>query len=208
MRSEMGANEGLRSEGLRGARRERLLDIAAGLVLEEGLDAVRPGRIAERVGCTRPLVYQYFRSREEILLRLAEDFYREFDPHWDAIVERIFEPGWIPGERGDLSEAGSEAQVGARSLAGLAVRVRAVRSASPGGGLEELKSTYERRWSRTLEVQGVEATRAALVLESLFAGALEVGMRVRDRTVESRGAWAELLWLFRSLLASAPRQHS
>ena len=197
-----------RSEGSRAARRQQLLDVAAELVLREGLDSVRPTRIAESVGCTRPLVYQYFRSREELLLCLAEDFYDETDRHWDIIVQRTFDPSQTPGSCRDLIEDVLDARVFARTLAGLTVRVCAARSAGLGPGLAELKSRYEARWNRSLGARGLPPDRVDLALEGFFAGALEVGTRVRERSVGALGALDDLFWLFRSLVVGTQPRHS
>ena len=202
------STEVLRTGGSRPSRRQQLLDVAAELVLREGLDSVRPTRIAESVGRTRPLVYQYFRSREELLLCLAAEFYNEIDRHWDILVQRTFDPAQTLGSCRDLIEEASDARVFGRTLAGLTVRVCAARSALLGPGLTELKSQYEARWKRSLGARGLSPDRVDLALEGLFAGALEVGMRVRERSVGASDALEDLSWLLRSLVVGTNPRHS
>ena len=62
-------------------RRRQLLEIASHLTITEGLHAVRIPRIAELAGCTRTLVYRYFKTREEILAALVSTFDEEFESH-------------------------------------------------------------------------------------------------------------------------------
>lgn len=51
----------------RAARREALLDVAAGLVGSGQLDAVTMESVAEASGVSRALVYRHFANRAELL---------------------------------------------------------------------------------------------------------------------------------------------
>ncbi|MFC9995166.1 TetR/AcrR family transcriptional regulator [Nocardia sp. NPDC127526] len=53
-------------------RREQLLDAALNLVVENGFAAVSIAAVAERSGVTRPVVYDLFGSRDEVLTELIE----------------------------------------------------------------------------------------------------------------------------------------
>lgn len=53
------------------ARREQLLDAALELVGEGGFDAVRMQAVARRAGVTRPVVYECFGGRQELLAALV-----------------------------------------------------------------------------------------------------------------------------------------
>ena len=58
------------------ATRERILEAAAELISEEGIDEVRIARVANRAGVSTSLVHHYFSTREELLtdaLMLAFD---------------------------------------------------------------------------------------------------------------------------------------
>lgn len=52
------------------ARREQILDEAARLVLDEGLQAVSMERLARDVGISKGLVYNYFPTRDALLAEL------------------------------------------------------------------------------------------------------------------------------------------
>lgn len=60
-------------------RVERILDAAAGLVLDAGLDAVTTRAVAEGAGVPVASLYQYFADRDEILLALVERDVAEMD---------------------------------------------------------------------------------------------------------------------------------
>ncbi|MFX0580926.1 TetR/AcrR family transcriptional regulator [Nocardia nepalensis] len=53
-------------------RREQLLDAALAIVAEEGFTSVSIAAVAERGGVTRPVVYDSFGSRDELLEELIE----------------------------------------------------------------------------------------------------------------------------------------
>jgi AcrR family transcriptional regulator len=52
-------------------RSRQILDAGRELLLERGWDGFSMEEIAERVGCSRPLVYKHFSCKEEVLLALA-----------------------------------------------------------------------------------------------------------------------------------------
>jgi AcrR family transcriptional regulator len=66
----------------RDARREGLLDAAAGLVAAGDVEAVSMEAVAERAGVSRPLVYKHFANRTELLEAL---YARESDALHRAI---------------------------------------------------------------------------------------------------------------------------
>ena len=55
-----------------GARRERILEAATRVFAEQGYERASFGAIAELAGITRPVVYDHFRSKEELHLVLLE----------------------------------------------------------------------------------------------------------------------------------------
>ncbi|MFC9660132.1 TetR/AcrR family transcriptional regulator [Nocardia sp. NPDC127606] len=57
------------------ARREQLLDTALTLVREQGTDGLTLATLAEAAGVSRPIVYDHFGTRPELLLAL----YRQLD---------------------------------------------------------------------------------------------------------------------------------
>ncbi|MFC5746414.1 TetR/AcrR family transcriptional regulator [Actinomadura rugatobispora] len=60
-----------------------LLDAARSLVAEEGLEALSLAALARRVGLSRPGLYEYFRSRDDLVAAIVE----EELPRWAALVE-------------------------------------------------------------------------------------------------------------------------
>lgn len=58
-------------------RRAQLLEVARSLIREEGTDELTLGRVAERAGVTKPLVYGHFGDRAGLLAEL----HREFEAH-------------------------------------------------------------------------------------------------------------------------------
>jgi AcrR family transcriptional regulator len=57
------------------ARRDHLIEIAEGIIRKEGLHAASMKRLASAAGISETQVYNYFRSREKLLIELAR---REF----------------------------------------------------------------------------------------------------------------------------------
>jgi len=55
-------------------RRRQFVEIAARLIAQEGISAVGPARVASEAGCTRPLVYRYFPSVDDLLAAVADEF--------------------------------------------------------------------------------------------------------------------------------------
>ncbi|MBY9068158.1 TetR/AcrR family transcriptional regulator [Hyphomonas sp. WL0036] len=61
----------------RDQRRTQLLVAAAGIVRDEGTDALTLARVAERAGVTKPIAYEHFETRTGLLRAL----YHHFDAH-------------------------------------------------------------------------------------------------------------------------------
>ncbi len=67
----------------RADRQQQLLTEAWRLVREEGTDALTLGRLAERAGVTKPVVYDHFGTRAGLLAAL----YRDFDQRQDLVLQ-------------------------------------------------------------------------------------------------------------------------
>ncbi|QNA84689.1 TetR/AcrR family transcriptional regulator [Sphingomonas sp. So64.6b] len=67
----------------RGDRYRQLLDVAWQLVSDEGTEALTLGRLAERAGVTKPVVYDHFGIRSALLVAL----YRDFDERQAALMD-------------------------------------------------------------------------------------------------------------------------
>ncbi len=60
-----------------------LLDAARALVAEEGIEALSLASLARRVGLSRPSLYEYFRSKDDLVAAIVE----EELPRWASLVE-------------------------------------------------------------------------------------------------------------------------
>jgi AcrR family transcriptional regulator len=59
--------------------RARLRELALQLFAEQGYEKTSLREIAERLGVTKAALYYYFRSKEDIVRSLVEDYYAELD---------------------------------------------------------------------------------------------------------------------------------
>ena len=70
----------------REARRDQLLDTAMAIVREDGTDSLTLGRLAERAGVSKPVAYDHFATRDELMIAL----YRRIDERQvAALVEAL-----------------------------------------------------------------------------------------------------------------------
>ncbi|MDB1113048.1 TetR/AcrR family transcriptional regulator [Pseudomonas extremaustralis] len=117
-------------------RLRQLLDVAWQLVREEGTEALTLGRLAERAGVTKPVVYDHFITRAGLLAALYEDF--------DARQDQVFTEA-IEASRAtlaDRAEVIATSYVDCVLLQGREIPgVMAALSSSPE--LEALKREYE-----------------------------------------------------------------
>jgi AcrR family transcriptional regulator len=70
----------------RANRLRALLDAGRDLVTEGGPDALTLAALARRVGLSRPSLYEYFRSREELVAAIVIDELPEWTRHLDRAV--------------------------------------------------------------------------------------------------------------------------
>lgn len=64
-------------------RHVQLIETAKRLVREEGTDALTLGRLAERAGVTKPVVYDHFETRNDLLAAL----YRDYDQRQTSMMD-------------------------------------------------------------------------------------------------------------------------
>ena len=76
------------------ARRERLLDAAAQIVLEHGVTAVTMEAVALLNGVNRAMAYRYFKSRDGLLSELLD---REYDRQTEQITAKVDVAGDLEG---------------------------------------------------------------------------------------------------------------
>ena len=72
----------------------RILDAAAAIVDEQGVDAATTRTIADRAGVAYPSLYRFFADRDEILDRLLERHLTDIDARAEA-AERTWDSGSI-----------------------------------------------------------------------------------------------------------------
>jgi AcrR family transcriptional regulator len=62
-----------------GDTRARIQQVALELFAEQGYEATSLREIAERLGVTKAALYYHFKSKEDIVLGITEDYFAEFD---------------------------------------------------------------------------------------------------------------------------------
>ncbi len=73
----------------RAAQRAALLRAAADLIVTEGVAAVTHGAVGERAGIARSSVYDYFATRDELLVAVAINAFEEWDRDLSAALEGV-----------------------------------------------------------------------------------------------------------------------
>lgn len=142
----------------------RILDAACDLIAEEGIEAVRIARVAQRAGASTSLVHHYFSTREELLEQaLIHAFERAGDDR--------FGPG------GEIAEAAP----------GAAAVAEAIRESLPAPGEQEREWVlWVELWLRAVREPGLRpvANRlyeryrrwlAAVVRAGIEAGEFDAG---------------------------------
>ncbi|MFE1644091.1 TetR/AcrR family transcriptional regulator [Microbacterium sp. P01] len=126
------ANEAVPASARRERTRQRLLDAAAQVFAEVGLDAASVEAICERAGFTRGAFYSNFVSKDELFLELAG---RVSDEKLSAVTERVrelesaSELSGSPGELvGRLLDVENDSRSGVLLLS--EIRNRALRDAT------------------------------------------------------------------------------
>lgn len=61
--------------------RQKILNAAANLIVEEGLDAARISKIAKRAGLTDGALYRHFDNKETLVIEVFRDITREIEDH-------------------------------------------------------------------------------------------------------------------------------
>lgn len=90
------------------ARRRQILDVAAALLTDSGVDSVQITTVALAVGVSRPLVYRLFPTRQTLLVALLEDFVSSLHTRFQAALMRAL-PGSLAEIVGAFVEACCEA---------------------------------------------------------------------------------------------------
>lgn len=85
-------------------RRRELVRVAGAVLTRDGVDGVQFARVAAEAGVTRPLVYKFFRSRQELIIAVLEDFAAELAERFGRGAMRS-----IPGSNAEVARVFVEA---------------------------------------------------------------------------------------------------
>ena len=77
--------------------RQRILDTALDLFIEQGYDKTSLREIAERVGVTKAALYYHFSSKEEIVRTLVQPIFEHIGPMAEALKSRPDLKTWGEG---------------------------------------------------------------------------------------------------------------
>ncbi len=185
-------------------RREQLLELAARIIIEEGVDALRPTRLAELAGCTRPLIYQYFPRREDILITLVENFYRGLDERYDIEWQRKLIPCAAEGEvvavRAFIDDLWE--RLDDQGLACLLLRTTPNISVSFRSFVKTACRSLERRWHAGFATLGVDEEQAEVLLEAIAVILSRLGEQLREGRIDREAATARLVSAANALVRS------
>lgn len=151
-----------------------LLDAARALVAEEGIEALSLAALARRVGLSRPSLYEYFRSKDDLVAAVVE----EELPRWATLVEQALAgPGSLDGKVEAYIRAQLEVMTDGRHAAAVALVEHAL--AEPA--LERIRTGHAqllRPLVAALDAAGVPepALRAELV-----QGLVDAAARIAQR---------------------------
>lgn len=194
--------------------RQRIRQAALGLFAERGFDGASMTALAESVGLAKPSLYNYYRSKEELLLDLVSDGISQ----WRTVCMAPFErPGPLERQLGEHLRLAVEFARDRPHL--IAIFHLATTHVPPelGGRLHEVLSEVEGAIRVTIQDR-LEAARAAGEIDAEAADAhiflgiffhgllfLQTGDHQAAGSVESR---LPEIWrlLFRALSGRAPQE--
>ena len=138
----------------------KLLDSALALFAEKGYKGTCIREIIERAGVTRPVLYYYFKNKEDLFCRLVETSFAELDADLDRVIQ-------APGScRSKLKSVMSTTFARAEESVGIVRLLLQAVFASPAEGL---------RLDMTKMVEGRLDRLARIMQEGLDAGELAGG---------------------------------
>lgn len=117
-----------RTEENKKQREQDIINAALALCDERGLEAVTFEAVAQRLGLTRPLIYSYFRTREELIAAMLD---REIDEWTEDLVVTMAPLG------GSSSDDIADAWTGCMSRHARLVTLCAARNAMAADGVSK-----------------------------------------------------------------------
>jgi AcrR family transcriptional regulator len=152
-------------------RRVQLLDAARDVIRTDGLAMVTMGRVADRAGVSKPVLYTHFANRSAILIALITEFWDDIDRDVITSTERNESSESFAGRSiatyFDALERGGAAIQAILSTGGEEPEVEAVRLAH----FRKVEEIWGARYQRSLGLSPDAAHAAAGVLRSAIAGA-------------------------------------
>lgn len=150
-------------------RRSQLVRAAAFVIENEGVDAMRPPRVAEVAGCARSLVYRYFPKRADLFVAVTEEFSLRLEAKLAPAeqVEGMQSLGDADASR-PLLEAISDV-VEELGVAGLILHATPRLGSHQSEELGSLTRRIEARWAEPLRASGLGEVESTLVVRSAVA---------------------------------------
>jgi AcrR family transcriptional regulator len=173
-------------------RRRQLTRVASNLIEVEGVNAVQMDRIAELASCSRPLVYRYFRGRDELLAAVLDDFGSSLDERLDAAAQSKGFDALSQGSSGgapavELLSAVWDC-VADCGLGGWVLRTTADLDPNLHERLRPSFDNFHQRWVEPLTAGGMTELEASLVFRAASAMVTELLRRWRSGTLERDAA--------------------
>ncbi|HEX5066462.1 MAG TPA: TetR/AcrR family transcriptional regulator [Myxococcota bacterium] len=160
-------------------RVDRILDVTVALLAKQGLDALSTAGIAERAGIPIGSVYQYFPSKEAILVEVAARKFQAVDTAFAAGFSRDLER--MPWRRA-LERALDASVTAFRSDPAYVAVWRAARSSE---AFRSLASAYDARFAAALESVPLIARIPAARRRIAARTAIRVANTLLDAALES-----------------------
>ena len=161
-----------------------LLDAARALVAEEGIEALSLAALARRVGLSRPTLYEYFRSKDDLVAAIVE----EELPRWASLVEEALNG---PDDLEGKVEAYIRVQLGVMTDGRHTAAVALAEHALAEPALDRIRDGHAmllRPLVTALEEAGVAE---AAVRAELIQGLVDAAARLAERAPNEAGSVVE-----------------
>ena len=164
--------------------RQKLLEAACRLLLEEGVARLTLSAVAARAGVSKGGLLYHFGTKEALVLAMLDHALQRFEEGIEAYVEQDREPGgWLRGYvRVSFSPAGTDmamyATIGAALVATMGTDVRML----------EAFLRHEKIWQQRAEKDGVDPVRVASVRAAVDGVWLQAALGLDPRDVRERTA--------------------
>lgn len=149
--------------------RQRILDAASELLLEEGLDVRLHAVIAERAGVSRPTVYKYVGDQEAIIAAVLD---RELDAFFGAVVPILRTSDDLERHMVDglafVVDYGRNHALLQKALAEHPELILPALTVGAGGVIDRVADLFEEQLGRALERAGATALTPRAAAEWLY----------------------------------------